>query len=354
MEKREYVELRSEEVQEILGTPPGWLVRWGTFVVFACVAALLSVAAIISYPDIVDARITITPSAPPVDVIARTDGHIAAFFARDSQIVSEGFVLAILQNTANYEDIQRLERDLEYWLRCIPDSLNNIQPGEGLQLGELQTEYAALVQAVDNYRFGRQDKSSSVQRGAGAIKQQTDKLEQSIAADQKAIRRAQAQLSTAKEMYQRQRDLFDAGAISRIELEKERQRLDDLERQYDILEDNIIRKQNEISSLNKSRDDAAFSEVEGAQSATGNLRQNLSNLKAALDRWKQNYLITAPVRGRIALNANFFLEKQYVRQGQQLLVIMPGAASSKRAGVMPLASGRWPAWKNSAPGTRTL
>lgn len=323
MEEREYVELRSEEVQEILGTPPGWLVRWGTFVVFACVAALLSVAAIISYPDIVDARITITPSAPPVDVIARKDGHIAAFFARDSQIVSEGFVLALLQNTANYEDIQRLERDLEYWLRCIPDSLNNIQPWEGLQLGELQTEYAALVQAVDNYRFGRQDKSSSVQRGAGAIKQQTDKLEQSIAADQKAIRRAQAQLSTAKEMYQRQRDLFDAGAISRIELEKERQRLDDLERQYDVLEDNIIRKQNEISSLNKSRDDAAFSEVEGAQSATGNLRQNLSNLKAALDRWKQNYLITAPVKGRIALNANFFLEKQYVRQGQQLLVIIP-------------------------------
>ena len=32
-EERNFVELRSEEVQEILGTPPGWLVRWGTMVV---------------------------------------------------------------------------------------------------------------------------------------------------------------------------------------------------------------------------------------------------------------------------------------------------------------------------------
>ena len=180
---------------------------------------------------------------------------------------------------------------MAYWLRCVPDSIGRITPLENLQIGELQAEYAAFVQAVDNYRFGKRDKSTSVQRGADAVRQQIAKLEQSITVDQKAMRRVQTQMSTAKERYQRQRDLFDAGAISRIELERERQQLDDLERQYDALEDNILRKQNEITGLDKSRRDAAFSEAEGDQTAVGGVRQTLGNLQSALERWKRNHLV---------------------------------------------------------------
>lgn len=323
MEEREYVELRSEEVQEILGTPPGWLVRWGTFVVFVCVAALLGVATIISYPDLVSARITITPSAPPVDVVIRTDGHIAGFFARDSQIVKEGYVLAALQSSAEYTDVGNLDTYVNYWLRCVPDSMEKIQPPDGLEIGELQTDYAVFVQAVDIYRFGKSDKSSSVRSGMEATKQQVAKLNQSIAVDRKAVVRMQAQLQGARELFQRQRELYEAGGLSRNDLEKERQRVDDLERQMDALEDNIFRKQNEITSLEKSRNDASFSEEESALTSAGRVRQSLSNLKAALDRWKQTYLITAPIAGQVSLNANFFVEKQYVRAGQQLLVIIP-------------------------------
>jgi len=323
MEDREYIELRSEEVQEILGTPPGWLVRWGTFVVFLCVGGLLGVATIISYPDVVPARITITPSAPSVDVFVRTDGHIAGFFARDSQYVKEGHVLAVLQSSAQYADIKRLSTHLDYWLRCVPDSLEKIQPLADLEIGELQTDYAVFLQAMDIYRFGKSGKSSSVRIGMDAIKQQVEKLNQSIAVDQKAERRMQSQLLSAKELYQRQRELYDAGGISRNDLEKERQRVDDLERQLDALEDNILRKQNEITSLNKNRSDASSDEEESELTAAGRVRQSLSSLKASLDRWKQTYLVTAPIEGQVSLNANFFVEKQYVRQGQQLLVIIP-------------------------------
>lgn len=323
MEEREYIELRSEEVQEILGTPPGWLVRWGTFVVFVCVAALLGVATIISYPDVVTARITITPSAPPVDVMIRTDGHIAGFFARDSQFVKEGYVLAALQSTAEYSDVKRLDTYVNYWLRCIPDSIGKIQPPGGLEIGEIQTDYAVFVQAMDIYRFGKGDRSSSVRAGMEAISQQIAKLNQSIAVERKSMLRMQSQVQSAREAYQRQRELFDAGGISRNDLEKERQRVDDLERQLDALEDNVLRKQNEITALTKSRNEASFSEEESDLTTSGRVRQTLSNLKAALDRWKQTYLIVAPIAGQVSLNANFFVEKQYVRTGQQLLVIIP-------------------------------
>ncbi|MEQ1746829.1 MAG: HlyD family efflux transporter periplasmic adaptor subunit [Saprospiraceae bacterium] len=323
MEEREYIELRSEEVQEILGTPPGWLVRWGTFVVFVSVAALLGVASIISYPDVVPARITIKPAAPPVDVVVPSDGRIVRFFARDSLMVSEGAVLAVLESTARYDDVVRLDKLVERWLQCVSDSLSEIVPVEGLEIGELQTEYALLAQAADVYRFGKKDKSTSVRTGADAVRQQISKLEQSISVDQKAIRRIQTQLQVAQEQYQRQRLLFDAGGISRNDLENSRQRLDDLERQHDALEDAILGKQSQITGLKKNSSDASFSESENQLTSAGRLRQAVSNLQTALGKWKQNHIITAPVEGRVSFNANFFVEKQYVRQGQQILVIVP-------------------------------
>jgi hypothetical protein len=36
----ENIELRSEEVQEILGRPPQWIIRWGITIIFIIVAGL--------------------------------------------------------------------------------------------------------------------------------------------------------------------------------------------------------------------------------------------------------------------------------------------------------------------------
>ncbi|MBK8919924.1 MAG: HlyD family efflux transporter periplasmic adaptor subunit [Saprospirales bacterium] len=323
MDDREYVELRSEEVQEILGTPPGWLVRWGTLIVLLCFAALLGVAAIISYPDVIEARVVVTTAVPPVDVVARTDGNIARFFARDRTPVKQGAVLAVLQSAANYEDIKRLDQNVRQWQSYGPDSLIEIRPLQNLDIGEIQPDYSTFVQDVANYRFGKQDKSSSIQRNIGSINRQIDKLSKSIEMEETAKRRIQNQLATAREYFQKQRELFASGLIAQVDLEKERQRLDDLERQYDILDDNIFRKQSEIISLKKNLNDVSFGEREDEASAAGRLRQSLNTLRASLDKWKQTYLLVAPIDGLVSLNAGFFSEKQYVKQGEQILVIVP-------------------------------
>ena len=73
MEELDRMEIRSEEVQEILGTPPGWLVRWGTIVAFAALVVLGWIGFWIQYPDIVEARIRVTSTDPPKRLIAETN-----------------------------------------------------------------------------------------------------------------------------------------------------------------------------------------------------------------------------------------------------------------------------------------
>ncbi|MCC6458880.1 MAG: HlyD family efflux transporter periplasmic adaptor subunit [Saprospiraceae bacterium] len=322
MEEREYVELRSEEVQEILGTPPGWLVSWGTMIVLLCFAALLGVAAMISYPDVIEAKVVITTATPPVEVFARTDGHITRLLVHDRDDVQAGKVLAVLQSTARYADIQHLDSATLRWHAQI-DNLNSIALLDNLEIGDVQADYSTFVQDVERYRFGQGDKSSSVRKSISSFNSQIEKLENSIAVDQNSKRRLKDQLITAREFLMRQKRLLNDGAIAELDFERERQRVNDLERQYDALEDNIIRKQNEIISLRKNKNDVSFDEKEDAASSAGRLRQSLNALRASLDKWKQSYLLIAPIDGKVSLNAAFFSENQYVKQGEQVLAVVP-------------------------------
>lgn len=324
MEEREYIELRSEEVQEILGTPPGWLVRWGTLVLFLCFAALLGVAAMISYPDTVQAKVIITTAVPPVDVVARTDGRIAHFYARDKMPVKRGAVLVVFQSNADYNDIKRLDAAVQNWQRLNKAALAEIDTPTDLILGEVEPAYLAFVQELENVLSGKKSKTSARQNTSQAINRQIDKLEKSLEADQKSMYRLRDQIASTKKLYLEQKKSFDAGLIARSEVEKTSEFLENLEAQYDILEDNIFRKQHEIINLGKNKSQQPHL---GAPSETADpaerLVQRLNALRASLDKWNQTYVLAAPTEGKIALNATFFTEKQFVKKDEQVLSIVP-------------------------------
>ena len=50
--KLEDIELRSEEVQEILAKVPHWMLRWGNVLFLSLILMLLFLSWLIKYPDI--------------------------------------------------------------------------------------------------------------------------------------------------------------------------------------------------------------------------------------------------------------------------------------------------------------
>ena len=70
------IELRSEEVQDILTRPPGVLVRWGITVFFGVLAVVLIGGCFFKYPDTVSAEVTVTTERPPVWMVAKSSGKI--------------------------------------------------------------------------------------------------------------------------------------------------------------------------------------------------------------------------------------------------------------------------------------
>lgn len=53
-------ELRSPEVQEIIGKAPNNIIRWGITAIFFVMATLLFISWFIKYPDLLTAKVMIT------------------------------------------------------------------------------------------------------------------------------------------------------------------------------------------------------------------------------------------------------------------------------------------------------
>lgn len=328
MEDREYIELRAEEVQEILGTPPSWLVRWGAVVIFFCLAVMVGVSALVRYPDVVSARIEITTAIRPVDVVAQTDGYLEKLFVKDNERVAQNAVLGLLQSTTKYDDILQLERLLKRWQQLPSDSLVVLEPPRGLFLGDLQAEYAALLQQIDKVKYGKKSQQESSLRNESAGSAQISRLQQAIANDKRSMIRLQGQLVTAKELYQAQKSLYNDGIISRMALESEKAKVAAVERELEQLEDAVFQKENQIIALQKNIGDVQYTVSEQQAGNSGALVAYINALQGSIARWKQAYLLIAPIAGNASLNSNFFAERQFVKNGEVVLTLVPPSSDT--------------------------
>lgn len=321
-EERNFVELRSEEVQEILGTPPGWLVRRGTLVLLIGFICLIAVASFLRYPDVVSSdKLSLTTADPPVEVVARSDGRIAYLLVPDTSIVVEKQHLAVLQNTAFYIDVVRLDTLVRFWQKLPLEQFETLQYPDSLKLGELQSDYAVFIRDLADFQFGNANRNSSVQSNIGSIQMQINQLEQSIQFDRRALKRADDQYKIAEDLFERQKKLFNQGIISEAKLEEERLKLANVERERDLLETNVLSKNREIINLKNSIQNASFGQEETASTSTTRLMASLNGLRSGLDRWFLNNVLSAPIAGKVVLNG--LTVQQYIRNGETVMTIVP-------------------------------
>ena len=136
------IELRSEEVQEILTRIPHWMIRWGSVVIFFIILLLFSLSFVIKYPDIVTANIIITTNTPPEKLVAKTSGKIVAILVTNKSIISANTAIAIIENTANYKDVFLLKSLIDNY-----DIEKNSFPFDkipALQLGDIEAAFAVI------------------------------------------------------------------------------------------------------------------------------------------------------------------------------------------------------------------
>ena len=94
------IELRSEEVQEVMGRIPPAILRYGIVVLLGIMAVVLAGSACFSYPDTVETEFTLTTQNPPAYIMAQSAGRIEQLYTANSQPVGKGDILGVIENVA--------------------------------------------------------------------------------------------------------------------------------------------------------------------------------------------------------------------------------------------------------------
>ena len=144
-------ELRSEEIKDLLSEVPNRLISWGSAVIFMVIVLLIVLSFYVRYPDVIVGDAILTTQISPHKEYAQITGKFDTILVQDSQIVEEKQILAVLQNTADYDDIVQLktivakvnieEDDFYFPLDSVPN----------LNLGILEESYALFVSNYTEY-----------------------------------------------------------------------------------------------------------------------------------------------------------------------------------------------------------
>jgi HlyD family secretion protein len=149
----EEIDIRSEEVQDILGRVPSWITRNGITVVYSVMMILLAGSWLFKYPDFVIAPIVVTSENPPAKLLARVDGKISEIFVADKQKVEAGHLMARLESPVNYKDLCELKLQLEKLSPFMEsyDTSQKINFRDNFSLGEIQTLYTDFLKKYADY-----------------------------------------------------------------------------------------------------------------------------------------------------------------------------------------------------------
>ena len=147
------IELRSEEVQEVMNRVPPAILRYGIGILASIVIVLLVGSALFRYPETVQVEVTLSPRNPPAYIKCTNGGKLGNLYVTNGQQIRKGDVLAVMENIAHTEDILRLRECLANWQAkgARPERMETVFFHRLPRLGSVQGAYASCQLAWNNY-----------------------------------------------------------------------------------------------------------------------------------------------------------------------------------------------------------
>lgn len=314
------IELRSEEVQEILTRVPHWMIRWGNVVILIILIMVFLLAWIVKYPDIVTTDITITTLTPPEKLIARSSGRLEKILVVNQQNIDKKTPLAVIENTANYEDV--------FYLKSITDTLkvNNAQfkfPFDklrGLQLGDIGSAFTVFEKDYLAYTLNNDLQPYSVEGNAQSYEVIQLKQRLSLLIEQKEI--ADREIVIKKNEISRYQKLYDKGVIATQEWDTKNLDYLQFEKGLRNLNSSISQTKSSINDLDKNTKTTRINETKDEVNLFRNTIQSYSQLKKAISDWELAYVLRSSIAGEVSF-LQIWKENQSVTSGDNIFTVIP-------------------------------
>ena len=315
------IELRSNEVREILNRPPKWILRYGIVLIFIVLVGLLAGSWFFRYPEILTAPIVVSTENLPFDIVAKTSKRIDTLMVAEKQRVNKNQLLGVLENSANTDDVLALESMLNDINISSPVSaygrkLDNRQ----YRLGELQPVYAAFVKAYEDLAFFlRTDYQTKKIR---TISQQRNIQQKILNQNVKLLQISARQLETAHNQFRIDSSLFAKNALSAFEFESSKNAYLQILRGYENSNTGVETQKLSILQLEQQIFDLQQQKSEQLSQLELACHNALEALRVQLTTFKQTYFLVSMIDG-VATFTKYYQKNQYVTSGETIMTIVP-------------------------------
>ncbi len=318
--KIEDIDLRSEEVQEILTKIPHWMIRWGSVLFLLLIMMLLSISWFVKYPDVIVSQAIITTQIPPQKEYAKITGKLGNILVKDKQLVSPNQPLAILENTANFNDIFRLKSIID---TIKVNSKSFVFPMESLPmlfLGDIESDFALFENSYMQYMLNKElqpfaNEALANQYSASQLNRRLESL-----LSQKKLNASELKLK--EKDLNRNKSLFEKGIISALDYENKQLDYLQAERNYKNMNMSISQIREAISNAKKTSRGTEINKTKEEIILLKNVLQSFNQLKQRIKSWELNYVLKSNIKGQVSF-LNYWDNNQTVNQGDLVFTIIP-------------------------------
>lgn len=332
------IELRSEEVQEVMSEIPPWILRRGITTLFIIVLALLFGSWFFKYPDVIRAEITVTSLEPPASIVARSTGKIDEIFVTNNQRVNIDTPLAVIQNPANSQDMLNLIQKISIWEKegYSQENANLFFEEKSLILGNIQAVYASFLNSLNDYQNYKT--LNYYPQKIASQKQQllTQREYYNRILKQEPV--VSEQFRTSKNIFVRDSILLAKNVISGNEYDLSKTSF--LQNKQAYLSFNASLKQSELQLMQGEENllDLQQQATELERKYQLSLQNAAEALTAQIKAWERDYLLISPIEGNVN-QMGVWSSNQNVNAGETVFTIIPASQDTPKGKALLPAQG---------------
>ena len=316
------IEIRSDEVQEILSHTPNWMIRWGITSIFLLLLILIGISYFVKYPDVIKGNITLTTEVPPVKLVSKTNGQLTKIYAQNGAVISKNELIADIESPLTDTAVSYLKK----LVASVQNSIQGVKSDRvkfsesDLVFGEVQNEYGQLKKTYNEYY---QFITDSYRRNQlSNLKRQITYYDRLSVISNRQLKLTEQDLKNGKEKFQSEQNLYDKGVISKMEFIEKQTALNQNKQQVENLKKTYVQNQITMGDLKKQLADLEYQNNEKERTLKEGIEISCNNIQNFLNTWQQNYRITAPFSGKLSYLTTLN-ENKFVTSGTNLFAVVP-------------------------------
>jgi len=310
-----------KEINDLIGNPPGWILKSGITIVALVVVIGISLSYIISYPDKILAPVVITTENPPVDLISKEKKKIEIIYISDKDTVSKNEILLYIDNTAYPEHINKVEKFISEYetINYIPDYLKLHFEGK-LFTGELNNTISLFSQKFTS--FQNVLRQSMVFQKIKSTGNEIKRIQSLNQIQNKQVKIYKNEVEIKEKDYNRNVILHNQEVISDSDKEKREAEFLVYKRQLENMKSGVISNKIRIEQLKTKILELTDQRHQQVNKYLNELNELKTTIKNQIKTWKEKYYIIAPINGIITLPSSISKDV-FIKQGTIVCSIVP-------------------------------